>query len=310
MRSRLFLVAVVVTLVVPSAARATTYPQYYGSPKITYYERDKDFSAAVAEGARMWNALGTPIKLTRVRSMARADIRVKVEPTLHVPGKDVSGLGGPGIVFLSREELRTAATVQVAHTVAHEFGHALGLPHLKGCAVMTSEGSASVLDCGSSDADHFPCGPQATDVRALAKIWHFKPKFTAQNGLCKFVEPKVELTADNENEAQRSGPIPPLHMYVRNLGTRPLYNELVAVPVDEAGEYRANGCVEPDESGGWIGFETDNLKPAKKGQVLDFAIYDFCPKQDEAKTYRFRLSSKWFKGPHVFGPIWTVTVRR
>jgi hypothetical protein len=281
--------------------------KYYGSPRITYFDRS-GFGAAVDEAAREWNAIGSPIRLTRVASAARA--KIVVSSVARLPRSrdgEIAGRGGPGVVILSRRALNDDGLVRQADIAAHEFGHALGLRHSRpACDVMYY--ASQTWGCRSRGA-RYRCGPGPGDVRQLARIWGWRAKITAHTGYCAFRPPDAELTPDDvpdltlplDFRTQRT-----LRFFVRNTSGERWFDELLAVATDADGRYLDTGCL--DDDGPFVATEMVD-SPIQPGQVAAFDVY-VCGQPGQTKTFHFRLASKWFRPrPFVFGPRWDVTVQ-
>ena len=291
----------------PSASVAASGPaRYYGGPRITYFDRS-GFGPAVDEAAREWTAIGSRIRLVKVKSARKARIIVSSVAKLGLTQNgEIGGLGGSGKVILSRRALTSSGLVRQADIAAHEFGHALGLAHSGGtCDVMFH---ASETWACKSRGDRYRCGPGPRDVRQLARAWRWKPKIDPRTGYCKFRAPAAELTTDDvpdmtfppDFRSQRT-----VHFFVRNTSNAPWVDETLAVPTDAAGRYLDTGCVDTD--GSYVATEMENDQPVKPGEVADFEVY-VCGNAGETKTFHFRLASKWFgPKPLTFGPRWTVT---
>jgi hypothetical protein len=286
----------------PASAAAVFYP----SPRIAYFDRS-GFGPAVDAAARQFNAIASPIHLTKVRSARKADIVVSSVARLPRGSNERAGRGGPGFVILSREALRLDGLVRQTNVAAHEFGHALGLAHTAGqCDLMYF--AATTWACNSK-GNRYRCGPGPRDVRQLARVWGWKPKITATTGYCRFNPPAAELTADDvpEMTLQSDGRSQhTIHFYVRNRSNSPWVDETLAVPTDANGRYLDTGCLQTD--GGYVATEMTNRDPVKPGQVADFEVF-VCGNPGQTKTFHFRLASKWFSPkPFVFDPMWTVRV--
>jgi hypothetical protein len=174
--------------------------------------------------------------------------------------------------------------------------------------VRSHEPSSATYGCDSK-GDRYRCGPGPTDVRQLARIWGWKAHVIKTTGYCKYSPPAAELTSDDPAEMtlpfepQQQRQIP---FYVRNMSQTPWIIDLLAVPVDENGAYRDNGCIESD--GPFVGSEIENEKDVLPGQVANFIVF-VCADPGQTKAFHFRLASKWFSPkPFVFGPVWTVAV--
>jgi hypothetical protein len=85
----------------------------------------------------------------------------------HIVGRGQYPPGGR--VRLNQFWMRQLPRVQRANAVAHEIGHALGLHHLPGCAVMFGGGGLGA-NC-RAPAGREACGPQRHDTKALIRLY-------------------------------------------------------------------------------------------------------------------------------------------
>ena len=134
----LTLLVLLLTTAVPAAAEAASTP--YGRYTITYRDAST-YRWQVAEAVAVWNRAGTPFRLVPARPRTRADITITKKPYIGSPNSSIAGYGGIGFVQLSAARMKSPKTFHNGQVriVAHEIGHALGLPHTPNkCAIMYS----------------------------------------------------------------------------------------------------------------------------------------------------------------------------
>lgn len=175
-------------LLVPPLTSAASSP--YGHLKITYKNKST-YVWQVNEAFAVWNRAGTPFRFVPARPGRRADITITQKAYIGSPSSSIAGWGGIGFVQLSKARLKTPKGFHNGQVriVAHEIGHALGLPHLSNrCGIMYSpidypkSRPCNIVETRWDARQH--CGPRAPDIKALARLWRFKPRAVAWRGYC------------------------------------------------------------------------------------------------------------------------------
>ena len=313
LRTSLWVAAALAALAcIPATASAMTPSQFYGGPKLTYYDAS-GYTAAVAEGVREWNVAGTRISLTPVDSAKKADIVVHKVKKLVAGGSEKAGLGLPGNVYLSAKVFKTATADALAEIVVHEFGHSMGLHHSKNkCDVMFPR-TAEFSGCHQPAVPNYLCGPQAGDLDAMAAIWGGKRNLPGVR--CTWKAPEVELVNDPAELTAPDDRLVKFSLINRSAGeldsipgagqSNPT---VIAVTTDDNGNV-IDGCITGD--GPFVAWETDTDGPIPPGSTFVFSL-DVCPvggpNGHGDRVFHFRLAAKRFSKPYLFGPTWTVTV--
>lgn len=164
------------------------------------YRNQTAFPLEVRRAVALWNAAVTRPHLVPARAGARAQIRVI--PKSGPSGGEGSGAFGyyppDGRIFMGRSWARRGARIDdpydfgPVNLVAHELGHALGLPHAAGCRLMAASSiPSSGLAAGPCPEAYrrMPlewdfCGPQTGDARALARLYGGRVRRHARFGIC------------------------------------------------------------------------------------------------------------------------------
>lgn len=140
-------------------------------PKSTVTFRDHSgYGASVKLAARWWNRLPSPLRLVRARPGRRANITIRSTYRRN----DSAGWAyfpPVGRMTLNRRYMSAGGMTRVdrADIAAHEFGHALGIPHVRErCALMNAASTLSECRRGVPRG-RFRCGPQRADLRSLVR---------------------------------------------------------------------------------------------------------------------------------------------
>lgn len=282
-------------------ASALAKPLRLSGTSLTYQDRST-YKSEVQEAVRMWNAAGTGVKLRPAARGKAASVVFLTQPSLVHKGQRVAGLGGIhftkkrkpyGRVQLSAAALGTPGQTSRGEIdiVAHELGHALGLPHniRDRCSLMFPMGEFIRAMCPSS-SDTFRCGPQQADAAALAKLYRRKLNFPAGGGLCSFPASWAEFVAPEDGSAVSGSMV---RITVRNTSGTVWTDQSVALTfVDEAGQRAAGPCDEPM-----------SMSPLEAsiapGEVASFDVMR-CT-EDPSRVFRVRMADS--DTGTVFGPV-------
>jgi snapalysin len=128
------------------------------APRVLYYDtsRAQEFVAVVNQGAQIWNARVSNVRLEPVPAGRTPNIRVYADNGW--PRTYTSSLGN-GYWYMGREAVNDGYFVP--RIAAHEFGHILGLPDRRTglCADLMS-GSSAPVSCANAN-------PNATEAATV-----------------------------------------------------------------------------------------------------------------------------------------------
>lgn len=147
---------------------ATISASGWGKRRITYRDAST-YGKQVTKAANMFNQSGVRIQLVAVARRS-ADITIR---TSVLPG-NVAGwafLPPGGQVAIDRGLARGGGSGSIAYeVVAHELGHAVGLPHNTGSACTLMAPVAYLRECSGGPR----CGLQPVDVRQLGRLYGWR----------------------------------------------------------------------------------------------------------------------------------------
>ena len=248
------------------------------------------YAAAVSRAVAWWNGVPAHVRLVR-RSCGAARVRIHryLRRTKSVAGYAYYPPGG-GVYLNAYWMGRSDATTQ-AEIAAHELGHALGLPHLRGCALMNPTVDLG-RTCGRPEGQ-YACGPQRPDAAVLVRLY---------GGNLRNFE-GYACSEPNDPQPPPEGPPPPVPSGSGSgLGAGPTERELGGVELD--GYCRASGYENavligpaqgPNAAYGWrcesgdhgkIGISVDG---ACRWMYADPSAYSRATDLDDAYSWRCYL---------------------
>jgi hypothetical protein len=130
------------------------------------------YPAAVATAVGWWNGLPGAVRLVPA-GRHHADIVIRSR-SYHGADWDGEGFYPPdGRVRMNSDLVDTESPEEQAEAIAHEIGHALGLPHSPlRCSLMAADAAPGDPRCSfMSPPGTHPCGPQRSDARALFRLY-------------------------------------------------------------------------------------------------------------------------------------------
>jgi hypothetical protein len=130
------------------------------------------YPAAVATAVAWWNGVPAGVRLVPAGGR-HADIVIRSRSYPHADW-DGEGFYPPdGRVRLNTDIVNTESPEEQAEAIAHEIGHALGLPHSPlRCSLMSPDAAPGDPRCSfMAPPGTHPCGPQRSDGRALLKLY-------------------------------------------------------------------------------------------------------------------------------------------
>lgn len=125
------------------------------------------YALNVVKAISWWNRVPSRVHLYRSCRAPQIDIVRYFERNPNIVGRGQYPPGGR--IKMNHFWMRRLSRVKRTDAVAHEIGHALGLHHLPGCAVMFGGGGLGA-NC-RAPAGREACGPQRHDAKALIRLY-------------------------------------------------------------------------------------------------------------------------------------------
>ncbi|MEZ5185011.1 MAG: snapalysin family zinc-dependent metalloprotease [Candidatus Nanopelagicales bacterium] len=146
----------------PAQAYNAPGPRWPGKTIRYYNTLPKSFDWSLRAAARAWNRSGARVSFREVKSRARAQVVVGFGDTHGYAGYASIGRQRGAYVHLVRGKVRADGRADMGRLIAHEFGHILGLDHVK-------PGGCKLMEAGWPTDCREPAQPWLYNCRWLAK---------------------------------------------------------------------------------------------------------------------------------------------
>jgi snapalysin len=140
--------AALIAIAVAAGVQAATVTPASAAPRVLYYDASQaqEFISVVHQGAQIWNAAATNVRLVAVPAGRTPNIRVYADDGW--PRAYTSSLGN-GRWYMGREAVDDG--YYQPRIAAHEFGHLLGLPDRRtGLCTDLMSGSSAPISCADA----------------------------------------------------------------------------------------------------------------------------------------------------------------